>query len=138
MAETNKTTNVEILTMIEEIAVGTENEEVILGYCAKQKESLANKAAKAKERAAEKRAAGDELRDAVQAILENAAEPMTRDMIFAAFDPEEVEENELTVHKVGNRAAALVKANLAHKVDVKTEDGKIKVGYVIGQSSNAD
>jgi hypothetical protein len=130
MAETIKITNADILTMIEEIAVGTANEEAILGYCAKQKESLANKAAKAKERAAEKRAAGDDLRDAVQAILEAATEPMTREMILAAFD--NAEELELTVGKVGNRASELVRFNLAHKVDVKTEDGKTKVGYVIG------
>lgn len=125
-----KITNVEILTMIEEIAVGTANEEAILGYCAKQKESLANKAAKAKERAAKKRAAGDDLRNAVQEVLENATEPMTREMILAAFD--NAEELELTVGKVGNRASELVRFGLAHKVDVKTEDGKVKVGYVIG------
>ena len=125
-----KITNVEILTMIEEIAVGTANEEAILGFCAKQKESLANKAAKAKERAAEKRAAGDDLRNAVQEVLENATEPMTREMILAAFD--NAEELELTVGKVGNRASELVRFGLAHKVDVKTEDGKVKVGYVIG------
>ena len=128
-----KITNVDILTMIEELAVGTANEEVILGYCAKQKDSLANKAAKAKERAAEKRAAGDDLRDAVQAILENATEPMTREMILAAF--ENAEELELTVGKVGNRASELVRFNIAHKVDVKTEDGKTKVGYVYGPAA---
>ena len=131
-----KITNVDILTMIEELAVGTANEEVILGYCAKQKDSLANKAAKAKERAAEKRAAGDDLRDAVQAILENATEPMTREMILAAF--ENAEELELTVGKVGNRASELVRFNIAHKVDVKTEDGKTKVGYVFGSAPVAD
>lgn len=128
-----KITNVDILTMIEELAVGTANEDVILGYCAKQKESLANKAAKAKERAAEKRAAGDDLRDAVQTILENATEPMTREMILAAF--ENAEELELTVGKVGNRASELVRFNIAHKVDVKTEDGKTKVGYVYGPAA---
>ena len=136
MAETIKITNADILSMIEEIAVGTANEEVILGYCAKQKESLANKAAKAKERAAEKRAAGDELRDAVQAILENAAEPMTREMILAAFD--NAEELELTVGKVGNRASELVKYDLAHKVNVKTNDGKSKIAYVAGPAPAAE
>ena len=130
MAE--KITNMDILTMIEEIAAGTENADLILGYCAAQKNALANKAAKAKERQAEKRAAGDELRTAVQAILEGATAPMTREMILAAFDPEVVENEELTVGKVGNRASELVKFNLAHRVEVKTEDGKTKVGYVIG------
>lgn len=127
-----KITNVDILTMIEELAVGTANEEVILGYCAKQKDSLANKAAKAKERAAEKRAAGDQLRDAVQTILEHATEPMTRDMILGAFDEEDVATYELTVGKVGNRASELVKYNLAHKVEVKCEDNKTRVAYVYG------
>lgn len=136
MAETTKITNMDILTMIEEIAVGTENEEVILGYCAKQKESISNKAAKAKERAAEKRAAGDELRDAVQAVLEAANGPMTRDDLYAAFD--NAEELELTVAKVGHRASELVRFNLAHKVDVKTEDGKIKVAYVAGPAEDVE
>jgi hypothetical protein len=130
MAET-KITTADILGMIEEVATGTANEAVILEYCAKQKTALANKAAKAKERAEEKRAAGSELRDAVQAILEGATEPLTRDMILAAFAAEDVEANELTVAKVGHQASELVRYGLAHKVDVKCEKGT-KVGYVIG------
>ena len=133
MAE--KITNAQILTLIEEIAVGTPNEDIILGYCAKQKEAIANKAAKSKERAEEKRAAGSELRDAVQAILEAATEPMTRDAILAAF--ENAEELELTAAKVGHQAGELVRYNLAHKVDVKV-DGKTKVGYVAGPAVDAE
>lgn len=134
MAET-KITTVDKLNMIEEIAVGTPNETIILEYCANEKTKIANKAAKAKERAEEKRQAGDELRDAVETVLKNATGPMTRDDIYAAFD--NADELELTVAKVGHRAAELVRYEKAHKVDVKGEKGT-KVGYVYGPATDAE
>mgnify|MGYP006896625941 CR=1 FL=1 len=66
-------------------------EEAFAQFCLAQIADLDKKSAKAKERAEEKRAAGSELRDAVQAILEGATEPLTRDMILAAFAAEDVE-----------------------------------------------
>lgn len=126
MATETKITKAEILNMIKE---ANADNDVIVGYCDTELASLAKKAAKAKERAEEKRAAGCDLRDAVQAILEAATEPMTRDMILAAFD--NAEELELTLAKVGHQASELVRYGIAHKVDVKGEKGT-KVGYVIG------
>lgn len=136
MAET-KITNAMVLDMIEAIAVGTENEEHILAYCANEKAKAARKAEKTKERNEAKRAAGCELRDAVQAILENATEPMTREDILAAFDAEDVEANELTVGKVQHQALELVRYDLAHKVKVKGEKGD-KTAYRIGTAPDAE
>lgn len=133
MADSVKITKAMVLDMILEKCA---DDETIVAYCENEKALLASKAEKAKARQAEKRAAGDELRDAVQAILEAATAPMTRDDILAAF--ENAEELELTVAKVGNRASELVKFGLAHKVDVKTEGGKVKVGYVIGPATDAE
>lgn len=134
MAETVKITKAMVLDMIlEECA----DNETIVAYCENEKALLASKAEKAKARQAEKRAAGDQLRDAVEAILKNAESPLTRDMILDSFDPEDIEANELTVAKVGNRASELVKYDLAHKVDIKTEDGKTRVAYVYGPATEA-
>ena len=125
MAETKITKN-DILDMI--IEAMADNADVV-AYCENEKASLAKKAAKAKERAEEKRAAGDELRACVEEILNNATEPMTRDDILAAI--ENAEELELTAAKVGNRASELVRYGVAHKVEVKV-DKSTKVAYVYG------
>ena len=130
-----KITKAMVLDMILEKCA---DDETIVAYCENEKALLASKAEKAKARQAEKRAAGDQLRDAVETILKNAEGPLTRDMILDSFDPEDIEANELTVAKVGNRASELVKFGLAHKVDIKTEGGKVKVGYVIGPATDAE
>jgi hypothetical protein len=90
---------------------------------------LDNKAAKAKARAAAKKEAGDDLRACIQTILENATEPMTREMVLGAIDG--AEEAELTVAKVGNRISQLVQLGLASKTTVKVGD-KNKTAYVWG------
>ena len=99
---------------------------------------LATKAAKAKERAAEKKVAGDELRAVIETILKEATEPMTREMVLDCInDPE----GELTVAKVGNRISQLVKLGLVSKTSVKVEeDGKTKTktAYVYGTVETAD
>lgn len=125
MTET-KITNTMIL---EEIKTLCADHAHIVEFCDKQIASIAAKAEKAKVRAAEKRAAGDELRDVVEQILANATEPMTREMILASIDDPD---GELTPAKVGNRASELVKFGKAHKVNVKTEEGKTRVAYVYG------
>lgn len=132
MADTKKLTKNEVLDIILEAMA--DNADVV-EYCEAEKASLAKKAAKAKERAEEKRAAGDDLRAAVEEILKNATEPMTRDDILAAID--NAEELELTPAKVGNRASELVRYGVAHKVDVKV-DKSTKVGYVYGPAPDAE
>ena len=130
-----KITKAMVLDMILEAMA--DNADVV-EYCNKEKEALANKAAKAKERAAEKKAAGDELRAVVETILKEATEPMTREMVLDCInDPE----GELTVAKVGNRISQLVQLGLVSKTTVKVEeDGKTKskTAYVYGTVETAD
>ena len=121
MATENKITEAMILDMIAEKCA---DDEVIVEYCAKKQASLANKAAKAKERNAAKRAAGDELRERVAAVL--TSEPQTRDQVFANFADEE----DLSVQKIGARLTQLVGAGLAVKSEV-TIEGKKKAAYAL-------
>lgn len=79
------------------------------------------KAEKAKVRAAEKRAEGDELYKAVIACV--GSEPMTREAVFEAMGDEE-----LTVAKVGARLSQGVKNGELVKSTEKV-DGKNKVVY---------
>ena len=83
------------------------------------------KAAKAKEKAAEKKTEGDALRTAVEAALTD--EYQTINEILAAVDVEDV-----TAAKVSARLTALVNAGLAHKDKVKTVDGRTLNGYAAG------
>ena len=127
-----KITKAMVLDMILEVMA--DNSDVV-DYCNKEKEALANKAAKAKERAAEKKAAGDELRAVIETILKEATEPMTREMVLGCIeDPE----GELTVAKVGARITQLVQLGLVSKTSVKTEDGKNKTAYVYGTVESTD
>ena len=121
----NKITEAMILDMIAEKCA---DDEVIVEYCAKKQASLANKAAKAKERNAAKRAAGDELRERVAAVL--TSEPQTRDEVFANFAGEE----DLSVQKIGARLTQLVGAGLAVKSEV-TVDGKKKAAYALASDA---
>lgn len=82
---------------------------------------LDKKAESAKKSAAKKRAAGDELRAQVEAILTD--ELQTIDAITS-----QIEDEDITRAKVQARLSQLVKAEIAVKDDV--EDGKRKVkGY---------
>ena len=130
-----KITKAQVLDMILEAMA--DNSDVV-DYCNKEKEALANKAAKAKERAAEKKAAGDELRAVIETILKEATEPMTREMVLDCIeDPE----GELSVAKVGNRITQLVNLGLVSKTSIKVEeDGKTKnkTAYVYGAVETTD
>lgn len=83
---------------------------------------LDNKAAKAAEKAAATRAAGDELKTRIKDVLGET--PMTVVQIVEALDDPEV-----TNAKVIARASQLVKAGEIFKSDVKTEDNRKLVGY---------
>lgn len=80
------------------------------------------KAQKAKEKAAEKKVNGDELRDLVQKTLTNDFQ--TVDAIVEAINDEEI-----TKGKVVNRLTSLVKNDLAEKTDIKLEDGRTVKAY---------
>ena len=98
----------------------------IVAFCDKEIAALATRAEKAKERAAEKRAEGDELQAAVLAAL-------TDELASRQDVTDRIEGEDVTVAKVGYRLTALVKAGAAVKEDliVEGEDGKSKkiAGY---------
>lgn len=99
-----------------------ENKETLIYFIENQISSIDTKAAKAKERAAAKKAEGDELREIVKSVL--TSELQTADEIFAQLDGED-----LTIAKVRARLTQLVNLEEATKEDVKTEDGKTKKAY---------
>lgn len=90
------------------------NKAEIVAFCDKEIAALDNKAKKAKERAAKKADAGDELRDAVLNVLGD--EFMTVKEICEALG-----EN-VSPNKVSYRANALVEANLAEKGEVTIKE----------------
>lgn len=98
----------------------------LLAFVEKQVEMIENKAEKAKARAAEKKIAGDELREAVKSVLTN--EFQTADAITSQVDGEEV-----TRAKVISRLGQLVKNGEAEKTDVKTEDNRTVKAYKIAE-----
>lgn len=106
-------------------ASDNEQKEGILGFIDHEVELLEAKAAKAAERAASKKADGDELRNAVQAVLTD--ELQTIDAITAQIEGEDI-----TKAKVTARLTQLVKAGVATKDMVKTEDGRKVTAYKLG------
>lgn len=89
------------------------------------------KAAKAKERAAEKKTAGDALRAEIETLLTD--EFQTADAIT-----EQVTAEDVTKSKVVSRLSQLVAAGVAAKEQIKTEDGRKLMAYKIGAVSNED
>lgn len=107
--------------MIEDILASVEdkNAEMLIEFVQAEQAALANKAAKAKAKAAEKKTEIDELGNAVLAVM--TADPMTRDEVFALVDFEDA-----TLAKVGARLTKLVEAGNVVKSEVKavTASGK--------------
>lgn len=111
MATENKITKRD---MFEHIAEAMAEDTAVVEFCEKEIAALDAKKAKAAERAAEKRAAGDELQAAIAALLTD--EPQTAEDILAQLDVED-----LTKQKVIARMTNLVKFDQASKCDVKVE-----------------
>lgn len=126
MAEV-KVTKKDWYAQIRAVVEASDNEQKdgILGFIDHEVELLEAKAAKAAERAASKKADGDELRNAVQAVLTD--ELQTIDTITSQIDGEDV-----TKAKVTARLTQLVKAGVATKDMVKTEDGRKVTAYKLG------
>lgn len=95
-------------------------------YAENELVKLEKKNVKARERAAEKRAIGDELQASVLAVITDA--PQTRDDILVAV-VEATGDEELTVGKIQSKLNNLVEAGKISKCKVKTEDGKQKTAY---------
>ena len=128
MAEVKKVTKKENYEMLMEIVENSDCEikAELVEFITKQIESIDAKAAKAKEKAAEKRAEGDELRAAVKSVLTN--ELQTAEMILG-----QIEGEELTKAKIVARLTQLVKAEEVVKEEVKTEEGKKVMAYKLAE-----
>ena len=99
-----------------------ENAEMLIEFINKQIEMIDNKSAKAKEKAAEKRAEGDELRAVIKSVLTN--EYQTVDAITAQIEGEDI-----TKAKVVARLTQLVNNGEAVKEQRKSEDNKKVMTY---------
>lgn len=128
-----KTTKVTKRQVLEALMVAIANETVTLEdgevtvadvkeYCQTTIEQLDAKAAKAKEKAAEKKAANDELKGIVSGLL-------TDEFQTAETLVDRIGDAEVTKAKVVNRLAALVKEGVAVKEEVKQEDKTKKMMY---------
>lgn len=108
--------------MFAHIAEVMADEEAVVAFCDKKIAALDKKAENAKAKAAEKKAAGDELRDRVQALLTDEFQTIAE--VTAALADEDVSAN-----KVAYRLNSLVDAGIAVKEDTKVAgaDGKAKV-----------
>lgn len=91
--------------------------------------SLENKAAKAKEKAAQKKVEGDEIRDKIEAVLGD--KPKTIADIIAAVDIDD-----LTPAKVTARMTQLVKLGRVDKEQVKVGDNRKVMAYKIATNDN--
>ena len=103
-----------------------EDKEGLIEFVDNQIASLEKKAVKAKEKAAEKRAVGDELKDLVKSLLTNDYQTIN-DLL------EQIDGADVTRAKVQARVTALVKDGYAEKTDLKTEEGKTVKGYRIAE-----
>lgn len=119
----DRLTKAQKFEMIEDILTGIETEDakMLVEFVQAEKAALARKAAKAKEKAAEKKAEIDELGEVVLSVLN--AEPKTRDEVFALVEFDGVE---ISVAKIGARLTRLVELGKIQKSEVKaiTASGK--------------
>ena len=115
----------EVYDVIESVfnTIDNEHRDEVLTLVAKERAALDHKNEKAKERAAEKRAAGDELRAAVKGVL--GSEPMTINEIIETLGDES-----LTPAKVTARTRQLVANGEIEKTSVKINGRKL-VAYSI-------
>lgn len=124
-----KITKKEYYAMLKDIVRGDSNSEMtnsqyeLIKFIDKQIEAIETKAEKAKEKAAEKKANGDELREVVQSVLTD--EYQTIDAIVSQIEGEDI-----TKAKITARLTSLVKAGLATKSDLRNEEtGKTQKAY---------
>lgn len=98
---------------------GTFDVDVLVEFATKKLAQLDHRNEKAKERAAAKRAEGDELTEKVFALVSD--EPQTRDDITNALIADGIE---VTVGKVGYRLSALVADGRINKEEVTIPGGE--------------
>lgn len=124
MEKEKKMTKRDYFEEIKGIVEGTEveNKSELIYFLESQITSIENKAIKAKERAAAKKEAGDELRETVKSVL--TSEFQTAEEITAKIDAEDISKA-----KVIARLTQLVNLGEAVKEATKTEDSKSKMTY---------
>ena len=97
----------------------------LVDFCNDEIAKLDAKAEKAKAKAAEKKAAGDELYAVVCGVL--TSEPQTAEAVL-----DQIDGDELTVAKIRARLSQAVKNGVAAKESIKI-DGKAKVCYTLAE-----
>ena len=117
-----KMTKKEKFALIAELVA--DNAELV-DFCNDEIAKLDAKAEKAKAKAAEKKAAGDELYAAVVSVLTSEAQS-------AEAVLEQIEGEDLTVAKIRARLSQAVKNGVAAKETIKV-DGKNKVCYTLAE-----
>lgn len=134
-----KITKAQKYAMIEDIlnTVDGDNIDMLIEFVRAEQAALANKAAKAKAKAAEKKTEIDDLGNAVLGVLNGA--PKTRDEVFALVEDFS---NDVSVAKVGARLTKLVDAGLIVKSEVKavTASGKktTRMAYSVDNMAAAE
>ena len=118
----------EFIVMSEETKVGNLDAEEVIAFIDKTVEQIENKAAKAKEKAAEKRNEGDELFNTVVGAL--TGELQTIDEITEAVVAATGDE-EITKSKVTARLTKAVNADMARKEQVKGGSGRRVMAYAL-------
>lgn len=125
---TKKTTKTEYFEMIKNALNGEvlsdEQKTEVIDFIDTQITQIAAKAEKAKIRAAEKRAQGDELREAVRSVLTSEFQD-TSTILKQIGD----ESEDLTRAKVSARLTQLVNAGLVEKEQQKNAEGKKTMFY---------
>lgn len=121
MEEKKKMTKKEYFEAIIKV-LSEDNHTDLINFCQDQIVLLDNKSKKAKEKAIEKKANGDALRQLVQDTL--TQEYQTISEIYSKIENQE----QYSKAKVTSRLTQLVKAGLADKTDIKTENRTVK-GY---------
>lgn len=122
--ENKKLTKKDYYGMLKEIVLTSDvdNKEELEAFIDRQVEIIDNKAEKAKERAAEKKAEGDELRAAIKSVL--TEDYQSADDILAQLEGED-----LSKAKIIARLTQLVNNGDAEKAQAKAEDGKKFMTY---------
>ena len=119
-----KITKRDYYEMLKEIVLNAnvEGATELVEFIDKQVSLIDSKAEKAKTRNAEKKANGDELREAVQNVLTDKFQ--TIDAIVSQIEGEEI-----TKAKITARLTSLVKNGIAEKTDVKDDEGRKLKAY---------
>ena len=120
--EDKKLTKKDYYNEILSILTEKDESQELIDFVQNQIDTLDKRAEKAKERAAEKRAEGDELRETVKSVLTNDFQ--TVENIVSAINDEEISKA-----KVIARLTQLVTLGEVEKTDVKSDDGKTRKAY---------